>query len=94
MPEDMKKTLKIKPGEELYMAVFPGEMISCEKAKLVRRVEGPEDFARWVMFDIYPWLHPRHHYPLCERGALRCYCIEIGGQIAATAAIMSDGTDA
>jgi len=90
----------IKPGEELYMAVLPGEMISHEKVKSVRRVKGPEDFARWVncmndaTFDGYPYLHPQHHYPLCERGTLRCYFIEIDGQITATAAIMLDGANA
>ena len=94
MPDDLKKAVKLNSGEELYMAVFPGEVISHEKARLARRVEGPEDFARWVMFDIYPWLHPQHHYSLCDRGALRCYCIEIGGQIIATAAIMLDGANA
>ena len=94
------QTPYIRPGEELYMAVLPGQMISHEEAKLVRRVEGPEDFARWVncmndaTFDGYPCLHPQHHYPLCERGALLCYFIEIDGQIAATAAIMLDGANA
>lgn len=94
MPDDLKKAVKFNAGEELYMAVFPGEVISHEKARLVRRVKGPENFARWVMFDIYPWLHPQHHYPLCERGALRCYYIEIDGKMVATAAIMPDGANA
>jgi len=82
------------------MAAFPGEIVSHEKAKLVQRAETPEDFARWtifnndVMYGGYPYLHPQHHYPLCERGALRCYYIEIDGQIAATAAIEPNGADA
>ena len=89
-----------KPGDELYMAVFPGEIISHEKAKSVQRAETPEDFARWavfmnnVSFGGTPYLHPQHHYPLCQSGALRCYYIEIDGQIAATAAIMREGADA
>ena len=94
MPDDLKKAAKFNSGDELYMASFPGEIIFHEKARLARQVEGPEGFARWVMFDTYPWLHPQHHYSLCERGALRCYCIEIGGQIIATAAIMLDGASA
>ena len=75
-------------------------MIAHEKAKFARRAETPEDFARWAasMNDFlnggYPDIHPQHHYPLCERGALRCYYIEIGGQIAATAAIMLEGANA
>jgi len=95
-----KKNMEIKPGDELYMAAFPGEMISHEKAKLARRVETPDDFARWAksMCDIlsggFPDIHPQHHYPLCQRGALRCYYIEINGQIASTAAIMMDGANA
>ena len=90
-----------KPGgDELYMAVLPGEVISHGKAEFVRRVDNAGDFARWasvmcnVTYGGYPYLHPVHHYPLCQRGALRCFFIEIGGQIAATAAIMQEGADA
>ncbi|MCL2300806.1 MAG: GNAT family N-acetyltransferase [Firmicutes bacterium] len=89
-----------KPGDELYMAAFPGEMIAHEKAKFARRAETPEDFARWAAsanggFDVaYACIHPQYHYPLCQRGALRCYFIEVDGQIAATAAIMTDGANA
>jgi len=90
----------IKPGDELYMAVFPGENIFHEKARLARQVENQEDFARWAAlanggFDsAYACIHPVHHYPLCERGALRCYYIEIDGQMVATAAIMREDANA
>ena len=94
---------KRKPGgdpDELYMAVFPGEAVPHDKARLARQADNAEDFARWAMlanggFDsAYACIHPQHHYPLCERGALRCYFIEKDGQIVATAAIMQEGANA
>ncbi|MDR2687268.1 MAG: GNAT family N-acetyltransferase [Oscillospiraceae bacterium] len=94
---------KRKPGgepDELYMAVFPGEGAPHEKARLALMVESPEDFARWAALtnsafsNAYACIHPRYHYPLCERGALRCYYIETGGQMIATAAIMREAADA
>jgi len=86
--------------DELYMAVFPGEAVCHDKARLARQAESAEDFARWATlanggFDsAYACIHPQHHYPLCERGALRCFYIEIDGKIVATAAIMLDGANA
>ena len=95
-----KKRARGGEPDELYMAIFPGEAVSHEKARLVRIVETPEGFARWSMlanggFDsAYACIHPQYHWPLCESGALRCYYIEKDGQVIAVAAIMQEGTDA
>jgi len=94
---------KRKPGgepDELYMAILPGGAVPHEKAQLVRQVDNAGEFERWAMlvnsmFDsAYACIHPMHHYPLCERGAMRCYFIETGGRMIAAAAIMRECTDA
>jgi ribosomal protein S18 acetylase RimI-like enzyme len=99
-PLQLPDHLKFKPDVDLCMAVLPGEIVSNGKAKFVQRVKNAEDFARWVTFvndtmhGGYPYVHPRYHWPLCERGAMRCFYIEIDGQIVATAAIEPNGADA
>jgi ribosomal protein S18 acetylase RimI-like enzyme len=96
----MPDRLKFKPDVDLCMAILPGELISNDRAKLVQRVKNAEDFARWAtfvndtMYGGYPYVHPVHHWPLCERGAIRCYFIALDGQMAAAAAIEPDGADA
>jgi len=99
-PLQLPDHLKFKPDVDLCMAVLPGEIVSNAKAKLVQQAETAEDFARWATFvndtmhGGYPYVHPQHHWPLCERGAMRCYFIALDGQMAAAAAIEPDGPDA
>ena len=81
-----------KPGGELYMAIFPREMKSRTDALTVKTVESPAEFARWAAFVQQVFcephiLHARHHYPLCERGTLRCFYIEKDGEVLAAAAV-------
>ena len=75
--------------------LFPTRKHSLPEWPKTRRI-----FARWAAlanggFDsAYACIHPVHHYPLCERGAIRCYYIEKDGQVVAVAAIMREGADA
>ena len=100
LPDPLKKAIKRKLGSELYMAVFPGKLVSCGKAQPAMQVESAADFARWAAAvqrffgDACAYIHPQHHYPLCQSGAMRCYFIERDGQVIATASILREGPNA
>lgn len=69
-------------GDELYMAILPGEQFNSENIVenvVVKKVNTPIVFQEWataintIMFGGYADIHPVNHYHWCEKGLLNCY---------------------
>ncbi|HOP10248.1 MAG TPA: GNAT family N-acetyltransferase [Oscillospiraceae bacterium] len=89
----------IDDNDEVYMALLSKEQLPSSKIsddiKIVK-VRTAEEFAQWadltnrLLNGGYPDMHPIFHYPLCQKGLMRCYILYKQEKPAAVAAIMDN----
>lgn len=96
--EKSKARYESMPGEELYMAILPGELndFTIPDDITIKRERSAEDFAKWatavndIMTGGYADIHPVNHYPMCYSGAICCYSCYQKDAIVAVAAIINN----
>ena len=88
---------QFEENDEVYLAMLPEEKPEYQATSgEIIRVRSAEEFAAWaeiannVLAGGYPDIHPVYHYPLCEKGRMKCYTACYEGEPAATAAILDD----
>ncbi|GHU81227.1 hypothetical protein FACS1894191_7950 [Clostridia bacterium] len=84
-------------GDELYMALLPGELNArrrLPKGIKIKKVVSAADFAHWAKFqnDVlcggHQDIHPQKHYRWCGNGKLRCFAAYCDNDIISVASIM------
>lgn len=94
-----RKQEQTKPDEdvETYLAILPEEKRECPiNSDQVLKVHTADEFAAWaqtandVLAGGNPDLHPVHHFPLCEKGIMKCYTMYSGGMPVSVAAIIDN----
>ena len=86
-------------GEELYMAVFPDQLIA--KAALpvntaIKKADNPKDFELWanvvnnILNGGYPAIHDKNHYHLCRKGKISCFSCCKDNTVVSVASIMNN----
>lgn len=94
-----KTITELVDGDELYMAIFPTELINQEKTRtdiVIRKVGTPAAFKEWatavntIMFDGYADIHPVNHYHLCKKGMINCFTCYYAGVAVSFASVMDD----
>lgn len=83
--------------DEVYMALLPDQKrTERADASQIIRVQSAEEFALWakltndLMAGGRPDLHPVYHYPLCQKGLMKCYVLYHDHTPAAVASVMDN----
>lgn len=84
-------------NDEVYLALSPDEKpnYTASSDKIIK-VKTVDEFALWAKItnDLlaggYPDMHPVYHYPLCQKGAMKCYILYKSSTPAAVATIMDN----
>lgn len=95
-----KPTSEPVDGDELYMAILPGEHLRALKYTpanvIVKKVDTPAAFEEWaanvneIMFGGYADIHPTNHYHWCEKGLINCFTCYYDNVAVSFASIMDN----
>lgn len=85
-----------KDGDELYMAMFPNELMQITMAQdiLIKKVDNSSDFIIWanlqneILCNGYMDIHPQNHYKWCEKGLIDCYICYVDNKAVAFSSVM------
>ena len=83
--------------DEVYMAMLSNEKLQYNSAEhKIIKVQSEKEFERWanltnqLMNGGHPYMHPKYHYPLCQRGLMNCYVLYKDNAPAAVTAVMNN----